>query len=60
MKVKFSFLMMLKDISNGSQETNDINVGIRGGDEIIDAHGNILLHCPEIVALNVSNITVML
>lgn len=60
MKVKFSFLMMLKDISNGSQETNDINVGIRAGDEIIDAHGNILLHCPEIVALNVSNITVML
>lgn len=51
-----SFLLtMLKDISNSSPETNDISIGIRAGDEVIDTHGSVVLHTPEVLALNVLN-----
>lgn len=56
----FSLLMMLKDISNGSPETNDINVGSRAGDEIIDTHRNIVLHTPEVCPECFKHITVTL
>lgn len=51
----FFLLMMLRDISNNSPETNGINIGIRAGDEIIDTHGSVVLHTPEVLVLSVSN-----
>lgn len=39
----FFLLMMLIDISSSSPETNEIKVGIRAGDKIIDIRGNVVL-----------------
>lgn len=56
----FSLLMMLRVFSNCSPETSGVNVGIGADDEEIDPNGRIVPHALEVLALNFSNITVML
>lgn len=56
----FFLLIMLIDVSNSSPETNEIKVGIRAGDKIIDICGNVVLHTPEYGPECFKHITVVL
>lgn len=52
--------MMFRILSDSSPESDGINTGIRAEDELIDLNGRIVSHALEVLALNFSNVTVML